>query len=235
MQQKTVTIAARFNGPPTSGNGGYTCGLLAQHIEGPSEVTLRMPPPLQTPLTLTQHQGALRLLHGEALVAEARPAQLHLQPPPAPSLEQAAAARDRYRGLLTHRYGTCFVCGPGRPAHDGLDIFTGPVDGRDMVACVWTPGPAFASADGSLDPLFIHAALDCPSYWALPRAGEMMGLLARLTASIDGEPPCVDEPLIVAAWALGSSGRKHRGASALYAADGRVIARSEALWIEPRA
>ncbi len=235
MQARTVTIAARFNGPSNSGNGGYTCGLLAEEIDGPSEATLRVPPPLETPLQLVRESDAVRLMHGEVLIAEARPVAFDLKPPPAPSLAQAEAARARYRGLLNHRYPTCFVCGPGRPAHDGLDIFTGPVEGHDMVASVWIPPPDLAGDDGRLSPLFIHAALDCPSYWALPRAGEIMGLLARLTSSIDAECPQIGEPLIVAAWPLGSDGRKHRGASALYGADGRVIARSEALWIEPRA
>ena len=27
-----ITIPARFNGPPASGNGGYSCGLLAAHL-----------------------------------------------------------------------------------------------------------------------------------------------------------------------------------------------------------
>ena len=52
---------------------------------------------------------------------------------------------------------------------------------------------------------------------------------------IDGDAPRIGEETIVAAWPLGSDGRKHRGAVAIYTADGDVIARAEALWIEPRA
>jgi hypothetical protein len=234
MTREFITIASRFNGPPGSGNGGYVCGLLARAIDGPAEVSLRAPPPLETPLALDREDGRVRLMHGETVIAEARPAALDLVAPPAPALDAAQAARARYRGLLNHRYPTCFVCGPGRSAHDGLDIFTGPVDGSDMVAAPWTPTADLAGENGRVAPEFAHAALDCPSYWALPRAGEMAALLARLTASIDGELPRIGETCIVAAWPISSEGRKHRGASALYGQDGRLIARAEALWIEPR-
>jgi hypothetical protein len=229
-----ITIARRFNGPPGSGNGGYVCGLMANLIDGPSEATLRAPPPLETPLTLTRDDnGAVSLRDGDALIGEAKPIAFDLAAPPAPTLEQARAAAKRYAGLSDHRYPTCFVCGTGRPHRDGLDIFTGPVESRDMVACTWTPGVDLADSNGVVLPEFIHAALDCPSYWALPHAGKP-ALLARLASSIDAALPRANEELIVAAWPISSDGRKHRGAAALYTAGGALIARSEALWIEPR-
>jgi len=45
-----IIIDKRYCGPPNSGNGGYVCGRLAQHIPGGAEVTLRAPPPLDKPL-----------------------------------------------------------------------------------------------------------------------------------------------------------------------------------------
>jgi hypothetical protein len=233
MTAKTITIARRFNGPAESGNGGYVCGLLANEIEGASQVTLRSPPPLETPLQLDRADGGVRLMHGADVVAEVTSTAFDMAPPPAPRLAQAEAARARYRGLIDHRYTTCFVCGPGRPLHDGLEIYTGPVEGGG-VACSWTPTPDLADESGHIAPEFIHAALDCPSYWALPRGGEMAALLARLTSRIDGPLPRTGETLIVAAWPLASEGRKHRGGSALYRANGALIACAEALWIEPR-
>lgn len=233
MQIETFTIAARFNGPPGSGNGGYVCGRIARHIRGASVVTLRAPPPLETQLRVTREGDRVALFDGETLLAEGAPAALALEAPPAPSRAQAEAAAARYPGLADHRYATCFVCGPGRPADDGLHLYTGKVEGRDLVACTWTPGADLADDAGLLHEDFIHAALDCPSYWALAHAGKP-ALLARMSASIDAPAPRADETLIVAAWALGSDGRKHRGASALYTAGGALIARAEALWIEPR-
>ena len=232
---QTITIARRFNGPANSGNGGYVCGLMANLIEGPSEATLRAPPPLEKPLTLARDEnGAVALRDGDTLIGEARSVAFDLAAPPAPTLTEARAAAARYAGLHEHRYPTCFVCGTGRPLHDGLEIFTGRVEGRDLVACAWTPGADLAGANGAVRPEFVHAALDCPSYWALPHAGKP-ALLARLISSIDAPLPRANQELIVAAWPISSDGRKHRGAAALYTADGALIARSEALWIEPRA
>jgi len=234
MHTQTVTIARRFNGPPGSGNGGYVCGLMAKEITGASEAALRAPPPLEAPLTLTRDEANIvRLHHGETLIGEAKPIAFTLEAPPASTLQQARDAATRFAGRDDHRYPTCFVCGPGRPAHDGLDLFTGPVENSTLVACTWTPSADLADANGIVRPEFIHAALDCPSYWAMPHAGKP-ALLARLAASIDAPLPRAGEELIVAAWPLASNGRKHGGAAALYHADGVLIARAEALWIEPR-
>ncbi|HEY3542877.1 MAG TPA: ASCH domain-containing protein, partial [Gaiellaceae bacterium] len=48
-----LVIAARYRGPARSGNGGYTCGLVAGLLGGSDvEVTLRAPPPLDRPLRI---------------------------------------------------------------------------------------------------------------------------------------------------------------------------------------
>jgi hypothetical protein len=230
---RTITIATRFNGPANSGNGGYVCGLLAKEIDGPSQATLRVPPPLEKRLTLDSDGQHATLRDGDLLIGEAKRVAFDLAPPPAPSLAEARAAAKRYAGFADHRYPSCFVCGQSRPAHDGLDLFTGKVEGRDMVACTWTPAADLADANGIVRPEFIHAALDCPSYWALAHAGKP-ALLASLTASIDAPLPRAGEELVIAAWPIKEEGRKHWGAAALYTAQGDVIARAEALWIEPK-
>ena len=222
---RTLTIDSRFNGPPNSGNGGYVCGLLAREIDGPTEAALRVPPPLNKPLTLTRDGERVLLRDGDTLIGEAKPTALDFKAEPAPSLADARDAAKRYAGLH-HAFPTCFVCGASRAKHDGLDIFTGKVSDRDMVACTWSPAADLADADGRVAPEFIHAALDCPGYWALPGAGEVVAVLARFGVSIDAPPPRVGEELIVAAWPLSSDGRKHKAASALYDADVAVLARA---------
>jgi hypothetical protein len=75
----------------------------------------------------------------------------------------------------------------------------------------------------------VWAALDCPSYFGLetlPKA-----LLGRLTARIDRVPE-IGEPLVVLGWQLEVDGRKHHAGSALTSADGEVLARASATWIE---
>jgi hypothetical protein len=51
---------ARFNGPPGSANGGYACGVIAQHVPSDLvEVTLRRPPPLDTTLFIERTAAVL--------------------------------------------------------------------------------------------------------------------------------------------------------------------------------
>lgn len=88
---ETVIINRRFNGPTNSGNGGYVCGLLAKHIEGSAEVTLRKPPLLARPLAIEHaSDDQIILKDGLDIVAEARPAQLDLEPPHSPDFANAS-------------------------------------------------------------------------------------------------------------------------------------------------
>ncbi|MGD8345969.1 MAG: hypothetical protein PVI83_01900 [Lysobacterales bacterium] len=116
--ENTVTIASRFNGPAESGNGGYSCGMLAAFIDGPARVRLHLPPPLDRPLTVHRSEnGGVEMRDGRDRVGSAMPAALELEPPPAPSLEAATEAARRYPCYENHIFPTCFVCGPGRPSH----------------------------------------------------------------------------------------------------------------------
>jgi|CXWL01.1.fsa_nt_gi hypothetical protein len=226
----TFTIAAQFNGPPGSGNGGYVCGRLARFVGGVATATLRAPPPLDTPIEVRRSGEGVTAHYGDALIAEAAPAAIGWTAPPAPRVSDADAATKRYRGLQTHYFPGCFTCGTARGIDDGLRIFTGPVEGRDMVATTWTPSAAFADANGAVAPEFVWAALDCPTYWAHGEAIKQ-AVLARLTLDL-AQTPRVGDTTIIAAWPLASEGRKHTSRAALYAADGAVLARAEALWIE---
>jgi hypothetical protein len=227
---ETVRIAQQFHGPPNSGNGGYVCGLVGQFIGGPAESTLRAPPPLETPLDVVRDGHAIRLMHGDAVIAEARSAQPSITPPPSPGVETAERASRNYLGQKDHLFHSCFVCGPSRPPGDGLRLFPGPA--RDgLVACAWTPGEAFADDDGRVANIFMWSALDCPSYWSLPSAGATRAVLGRLTADISARPRA-DQTLVVVAWPLSSAGRKHRAATAIYDEGGAVLARAEAVWVD---
>ncbi|MGH3037371.1 MAG: hypothetical protein ACRDMU_09340, partial [Gaiellaceae bacterium] len=142
-----MRIPARFNGPPRSANGGYTCGLVARLLGGEAEVTLRVPPPLERELRVVRANGRVELWDGETLVAEGEPAVVDVDVPAPVSLAEAEAASTRYAGFAHHAYPTCFTCGPERD--DGLGIYAGAVAGRDgVVAAPWTPAeePAPVSA-----------------------------------------------------------------------------------------
>jgi len=229
----TTSIAKRYCGPPQSGNGGYSCGLLGKQIDGPSKVRLHVPPPLDSDLTIEQDADSWVLKQGEQLIGTAIAASLDMTPPQPPSLEQARAARNNYKGLGEHSFPYCFVCGPGREQGDGLRLFTGAVNGQEMVACDWEPTADLLDTNGQVKAEFIWSALDCPSYFALnvPVDPNAACLLGEMTASIDRPVPG-DQALIVYAWKRSIEGRKHYSAAALCTAQGEVLARAEHLWIK---
>lgn len=237
----TITIGSRFNGPPTTGNGGYVCGLVARHVGGVAEVTLWVAPPLERPLSLvrgepTADEPTVRLWDGETLVAEARPASVDVDPPMFVSPAEAERASRGYRGFVHHAFPTCFVCGPDRAAGDGLGLFPGPVAATDgsppVAAAPWTPAAELVDRDGSVRPEVVWAALDCPSYFGGVRPGTP-AVLGRLAADLRG-PVRAGEPHVVMGWPLGTQRRKHYAAAAITDADGEVLAVSSATWIEPR-
>lgn len=229
----TAVIDERFNGPPGSANGGYACAMLARAIAGPSEVTLRVPPPLDRPLTVERGQDdRASLLDGDVVVAEARPTVVDLDPPPAVSLADAERASSRYPWRDGHPYPTCFVCGPDRAAGDGLSIFPGPVDGRPLYAAPWTPDASLAGADGNVRDEFVWAALDCPSGIVTDLFGEVGRiLLGRLAADLR-TPVRSGAAHVVQAWPIRRDGRKLQTASAVMTDGGEVCALAQAVWIE---
>lgn len=230
MNHSTLRIAHRFCGPPNSGNGGYVCGLVANHMSQPCQVTLHAPPPLDTDLQLHADGDGLQLKQGEQLLASARPYSIDLVIPPAPTFEQAEQAQQRFEGIRHHDLPGCFVCGTNRDEGDGLRIFTGAVgDHKDQVAALWQPAADLANADGLVANEFLWAALDCPGFFAVkPVSG--MALLGRFSACIE-QPVHSGETLIVSAWAISHDGRKHNAGSALYRKSGERLAYAEATWI----
>lgn len=245
-----LRVPARYCGPTSSGNGGYTAGLLAERLADATrpadecpvvEVTLRTPPPLDTDMVVEHlDEGArTRLWHGETLVAEARCTDEELVPVDEVSLADATAAMARYPGLRSHPFPRCFACGPERAEGDGLRIFPGPVgtDGsRGRVASAWTPHADLAEASDLLDPGVQRvslgatwAALDCVGGWTTDLEGRPM-VLGQIAAQVDALP-VVGEPHVVVGVELATEGRKTFTASTVYDSDGRIVARARHTWI----
>lgn len=230
----TVTIDSRFNGPDGSANGGYACGLVAGLMPGGATVRLRAKPPLDTPLTVTRTDAGVELHHGDTFVAQGlTPVTTWEEVPAPPSLEEAQAAQERYTGFHAHVFPRCFVCGPEREAGDGLRLFAGPLEDRAMAACTWSPGPGFHAPDGTVDPVLVWAALDCPSFFGLKVPYDKLFLLAEMSAKLDHPVPG-NEPLIVYGWGRAIEGRKHYAGAAIATAAGVVLAHAQHLWIEAR-
>jgi hypothetical protein len=214
-----IVIDERFNGPPGSANGGYTCGVLAAQVGEPAEVTLRAPPPLGKSLRFDGE----RMWDGDTLVAEARRAELELEPPEPVTFEAAERASHRYPGLAEHAYPTCFVCGPERA--DGLRLFTGPVDDDGLFAAPWRPSEVSRE--------LVWASLDCPGAIGVGWDGRGDWLLGRMHGRVD-DLPKLGERCVVVSWRLGSEGRKGFAGTALYGEHGRLLGLARQTWISPR-
>ncbi|WP_205474068.1 hypothetical protein [Nocardioides sp. SYSU D00038] len=223
-----LTVPARFNGPPRSGNGGWTAGALAALVGEGQAVTVRLhrPPPLEVAMPVAEEDGATVATHDGAPVATAGPATVELRRVEPVTAEEARAASEHYPGHAHHPFPTCFVCGTAREPGDGLRIFPGPVaDGADgtRAAATWTPTDSQASY------AVAWAALDCVSAWGADLTEREL-VLGTMTARIDELPP-VGEEVVVVGGSRGTEGRKTFGAATLYGADGRVLALAEHVWI----
>ncbi|QKW16060.1 hypothetical protein [Verrucosispora sp. NA02020] len=213
-----MIIEARYHGPPGSGNGGWSAGVFASAYggSGPVEVTLRRPPPLDTPLTLTE--GKVHDPAGE-VVAQLRPAEpFDVVAPPVDSAT-ARSASTAYPGLVDHPFPGCFVCGPERA--DGLRIFPGPLpEGR--TAAPWRV-PAQVGVPT------VWAALDCPGGWTVLGADRPY-LLGRIAARVEALPEPGTE-CVVTGVVITTQGRKALVHTSLYAPEGDLLAHARATWI----
>jgi len=227
-----ILIPSRFNGPPGSGNGGYTCGVIAGVVGPGAEVTLRRPPPLDTPIEVTETDGMWAVTDDGVLIAEARVVDWTLDVPSPPDLVAAADASTRYVGFDRHEFPTCFTCGVDRD--DGLGIWPGRVADSDMVASPWSAPEGVRTVDGMLADEIVWAALDCPGAWVAARDITVDPVvLGRMAARIVTPVPA-DGEFVSYAWSLGDDGRKSYAGTAVADADGRVLAYARQTWIAIR-
>lgn len=231
MSTTTVTIAPRYNGPPSSAHGGYSAGLVGTAVGGPAEVTLMAPPPLATPLALTVTADGAELRAGEVLIATAVPATVEVGPAPAVDMEAIRAVmptREQVRSY--HPFPTCFGCGPDREPGDGLFLNCGELDpSTGLWGVTWTPDGA---AGTTVDELVVWAALDCPSSApAQDPTGERPIVLGRFAVDVRAPVPAGRELAILTA-PLAHEGRKRTNAVWLLDPAGRELAVGRATWIE---
>jgi hypothetical protein len=251
----TLTVPSKFNGPPASGNGGYSCGVVAAAFDGTASVSLRRPVPLDRPLHLrSAESGSLCAFAGGELIAEAVTAPpLAPWPGPAVSVAEARAAHDRFAAPNDGVFDHCFVCGRARP--DGFGVFSGPLEddrqaavadvveddrhderdrAGDIVASPWTPPTWAADSSGTVRPEFVWSTLDCPGYFALHGTDLAIAYLVRQQVEII-TPLRAGVEYVAVGRALERSGRKGLAATAILDADGEVVAHGECLLVVPRA
>jgi hypothetical protein len=224
-----IVIAGRFNGPPASGHGGYTCGLVARLLGGrATEVRLRRPPPLDRPL----RWDGERLLDGDEVVASGRllpEGERPVEIPPPVSVDQARKASNHFPGLVEHPFPTCFGCGPRRAEGDGLRVFAGPVEGRRLAAAPWVPHRSLL-VGGEIPAEVVFATLDCTGGWG--GMGQVQGtfVLGTMAAAVE-QLVTVDQAYVVMGWHVGTDGRKLHCASSVHTGPGDLVGWSAQTWI----
>jgi hypothetical protein len=222
----TITLPAHYCGPPQSANGGYTAGALARVIDGPAEVTLRCPPPLDHPLVVTRDRERVLLRLGDELIAEAIPTTLDIDLPRPVTYDVALAASltSPFRETTIHPFPGCFVCRPNRHKGDGLRLLPGRVPDSDLFAAPWVPN--------NVDDEILWAALDCPSSAViyLDDKRPPPHVLGRIAAQIH-RPPEPGAEHVIMSWLVDRDGRKVHSASAIYRPDTGVCAIARATWI----
>lgn len=218
-------IPGRYNGPPTSGNGGWVSGLVATHTPVTQDlpavsVRLQLPPPLDRELVLETTEFTT-LRDGDTVIASATAAPTPSGDMPAPvTVAEARDAETRAITAAEHPFPTCYGCGPLNP--EGLHLRAGAMnDGSGRYAALWTP------RDTS-DPE-VWAALDCPGGKAAGFPTTLL-VLGTMTAQIFTAPVVGDEHVVLS-WSRGDDVRKRHAASALFTADGHLLARADQTWI----
>jgi hypothetical protein len=234
-----LIIDSRYNGPNTSGNGGWVAGSLARLL-GPEPVTvsLRAPAPLALPMLVRwRDDGTIALENDGTLIAEAGLAPLEVEVPKAPDPEEAEAAgalaRKVNAQIADAPYAHCFGCGWARS--DGLRIVPGPVGTDGIVAASWIPPLLPAGNGGQLSVEATWVALDCSAGLAwMPRLPAGMPIVtARMTAVIH-QPLQAGQRYTVIGWPISRDGRKLHAGTAIFDDTGKVQARSRQLWLIQR-
>lgn len=224
----SIIINQRFCGPPNSGNGGYTAGLIAANLPFSPEITLRVPPPLDKPMKLINKGETATLMDGDTLVAQAKVTDFQLNVLKSVSLEEAEKATITSNAYQLSPLQTCFVCGSKRDKGDGMRIHPGSI-GKNKVAAPWVPFVSLGDENGVVSEEFIWSALDCPGAWAIQDESQLF-LLGRMASKLV-KPIKVAEKYIVMGWVIESEGRKTWTGTAIYEEDGTVCAYAKGTWI----
>jgi hypothetical protein len=238
-----LVVPRRFRGPTSSGNGGWSAGALAQLLDpahgSAVTVTLRRPPPLETPMEVAAEGAGLVASHDGETVLQAQPAATEpqrVEPVPA---DEARAAEAAYPGLDGHPFPECFTCGTGREPGDGLRIFPGRVsDQGDLVraAATWTPHESmqedwheYAGSEPRASLAVTWAALDCVGAWSADMSERAM-VLGRMTGRV-ASLPAVGEEHVVVGVARELDGRKQHTSSSIYDSQGSLVGVADHVWI----
>ncbi|HSK96519.1 MAG TPA: PaaI family thioesterase [Euzebyales bacterium] len=228
-----IRLPRHWCGPDGIGQGGVTAGLVAADLlDGPVEVRLHAPAPLDTDMDVRRDDSGQRTLvaASDRLIATARRVTaIDGTPPPDIDLDGARSVT----GALSHRnvFGHCLICGHHR--EDSLRVWPGPrPDARPGVVTAFDVPAPFRGDDGALATPFVFGALDCTSGFAVLRDSDS-GVAITGTMQVQLERPVpAHAPVIAAAQVVGRGRRTWLVDAAVRSADGDVLARAHVIWVQ---
>lgn len=227
-----ITVPSAYQGMPGIAHGGYVAGLLTHQAREPLSVTLRQPPPLDTPLSIEYGPDGLTLCdpHGH-LIADGRAGQPLADGPPLSPVEPARSPTPHPR-FSHHPYPACFVCGTHRD--DGLRLRVAPPDDTGVAAAVWDPSSPLLPNGDVVPPTFVWAVVDCLTAWSFADhwgdAHWWPAVTGQLTVTATAHVPR-DGPCVAAGRLSGRQGRRITVQAAVGDPEGQVCARAEAVWV----
>jgi len=212
---------------------------LGIRFDGPAEITLRAPIPLDRPLDVQRGSDGLTLSDGATPIAQARALpDFKLDVPKLPGWDEAVACSLHGGSGAESEFHQCFVCGAGRKAGDGLRVLAQHIPAHDgkpaMSLAAWQTHEAFAGADGRIRPEFVWGALDCPGAVAVLAEDDPRIILTGRMSGVVEHLPKAGERCVVAGWAMGADGRKLYSGTAVADESGRILARAYITWIVVR-
>lgn len=225
-------IKSEFRGPPDCGNGGYVGGTLAAELDCHcASVKLKRPTPLDKLLQVAKTpDGAVKLLDGNIVIAQAEPAEIDVFLPDIPDWQACEKASETGGAGQASPFAYCFACGRLHP--NGLQVLTGPVELRKIVAAAWIPKSGFGDVDGYLPDRFVWAALDCPGGFALAHTVSTEQFVTGSISVKINAPIRVGEQYRVLGWHEGVDGRWQIAATALVDETGKPLAVCRSRWLK---
>lgn len=245
MKVDNMILSQRFCGPPKTGNGGFTAGILVEAVgTNAAEIRLLNPTPVETSIILESQKGQQGAIYDDSkkILATLKSISVEDFPdyklPIVPDLEDAKKISAFYPGFTTHPFPTCFVCGPKREVNDGMRIFVGPapeqIGFENLMVGHWLPDETVVSESGVVRDAVIWGALDCPGGFSAVLDEPQLIVLSKIRGKII-ERPKTGENYIVMSWRLQKMSRAFKVMTAIFKSDSKsLMAIAEALWLAPR-
>ena len=233
-----IVVGRRFEGPPGSGQGGWSSALFAERLPYTPTIALRAPIPFERPLRIEVVVDGHRLVDDEQAGSDGGPLTIMTARPWTPDVPDtdpveiatARAARAAFATFVVpHPVPDCFSCGTRA---DTMGVHACPIgDGR--LATDWTV-PEWA-ADVSSTTAALWAALDCTAAFYVGFVPEVRRVVTAQYAVEVLRPVVAGETLALVAGPGdhpgGWDGRKRGACSIAFDADGAVVARARSFWV----